>query len=100
MTWHAIGGVLRALPWAFLALQAEVALFCFIAYQIGKRKGLNQQADTWRADLRQAQFQLVQAEERLAAEKRISKRLEVIVSQFSQDGGERLRLVEKQGGGR
>ena len=90
---HAIGGVLR-LPWAFILLQLEVALFCFIAYQIGKRKGLNQRADTWKQAYDEKQFQLVQSEERLAAEKRISKRLEVIVSQFSRDGGERLRLVE------
>jgi hypothetical protein len=95
---HAIGGVLRALPWAFLALQAELALFCVVAYQIGKRRGLNLRADVWKAETQQAQFALVQCEERLAAEKRISKRLEVIVSQFSETGGERLRLVEQKGG--
>ena len=95
---HAIGGVLRSLPWAFLALQAELVLVALIAYQVGKRKGLNSRAEVWKEEYRQAQFALVQAEERLAAEKRVSKRLEVIVSQFSRDGGERLRLVE--GGGK
>ena len=95
---HSFVAELRSLPWAFLLLQLEVAAFCVVAYQVGKRKGLNLRAEVWKDELRQAQFQLVQAEERLAAEKRISKRLEVIVSQFAQDGGERLRLVEQKGG--
>jgi len=98
MTAHALWGILRALPWAFLALQAEVALFCVVAYQWGKRRGWNQSEGVLRQANRDLQFQLVQAEERLAAEKRISKRLEVIVSQFSETGGERLRLVEQKGG--
>jgi predicted amidophosphoribosyltransferase len=97
---HAIGGVLRALPWAFILLQLEVALFCVVAFQWGKRRGWNQSEGVLRQANRELQFQLVQAEERLAAEKRISKRLEVIVSQFSETGGERLRLVEQKGGGR
>ena len=94
MTWHAIGGVLQALPWAFLALQAELALVAFVAYQIGKRRGWNQSEGVLRQANRELQFQLVQSEERLSAEKRITKRQDVIISQFSRDGGERLRLVE------
>ena len=99
MTRVLIDDLLRLLPWLLMGLAFSLwgALFLWIGYGWGRHRGIKDRPEVQKDALAQARFNLGVIEERLDTERKLTKRLEVVVSQLAANRDEEPRLRVARG---
>ena len=99
MTRVLIDDLLRMLPWLLMGIAFSVwgGLALWIGYVRGHNRGIKDRPETQKDALTQARFNLGVAEERLDTERKLTKRLEIVVSQLAANRDEEPRLRVARG---
>lgn len=89
-----VNDLLRMLPWLLTgsAFSLWGALFLWIGYSWGRSRGVKDRPEVQKEALAQARFNLGVIEERLDTERKLTKRLEVVVSSLAANQHEESRL--------
>jgi hypothetical protein len=93
MTRVLIDDLLRMLPWLLMGIvfSAWGALSFWIGYGWGRHRGIKDRPEVQKDALAQARFNLGVIEERLDTERKLTKRLEVVVSSLATNQHEEPR---------
>jgi len=99
MTRVLIDDLLRMLPWLLMGLAFSLwgALFLWIGYSWGRSRGVKDRPEMQKDAITQARFNLAVIEARLDTERKLTKRLEVVVSSLAANQHEEPRLRVARG---
>ena len=88
-----VDDLLRILPWILngLAFSSVGFLMLWIGYSRGWRRGVKDRPDVQKDALAQARYERNVAEERLDTERKLTKRLEIVVSSLAANQHEEPR---------
>ena len=94
-----VDDLLRMLPWVIdgFAFAVWGALMLWIGYSRGWRRGVKDRPDVQKDALTQARYERNVAEERLDTERKLTKRLEIVVSSLAANQHEEPRLRVARG---
>lgn len=88
-----VDDLLRILPWILtgLVFASWGSLMLWIGYSRGWRRGIRDRPDVQKEEMAQARFNLGVIEDRLDTERKLTKRLEVVVSSLAANQHEESR---------